>query len=85
MDQVSAAIAAGTLDSRDDRHLTWSLIALDTEGWGKVAGAIDALFERVLDEASVAEPRLESADREPIRMTVGLLAFESPRRTEREF
>lgn len=85
MDQVAEAIAAGTFDSRNDRHLTWSLVALDEEGWGKVAGAIDALFELILDEASAAEPRLERSAQEPLRMTVGLLAFESPRGTEQEF
>gem|GEM_PF-3605462 len=40
---------------------------------------VDALFEFLVEERKAAEKRLDESREEPILMTAGLLAFESPR------
>jgi len=78
-EQVREAMTAGTFDSRDDRHLTWSLLRLDREGWDKMIAAVDGLFAFILKEKDRAEDRLAGSGEEPIAMTVATVAFESPK------
>lgn len=78
-EQVKEAMSAGTFDSRDDRHLTWSLLRLDQRGWEKMIAAVDALFALILNEADRAEARMARSGEKPVRMTVALTAFESPK------
>lgn len=78
-EQVKDAMSAGTFDSRADRHLTWSLLRLDQEGWDKMIAAVDALFALILKEKDAAEDRLADSGEDPIAMTVAMVAFESPR------
>jgi DNA-binding transcriptional ArsR family regulator len=76
--RVSDALLGGTFDSRDDRHLSVSTIAVDEEGWHEVTALLAAVFRRV------AEVQRESRDRggRLTSMSVGLLGFESPRMYE---
>lgn len=78
-DQVREAIEAGTLDARDDRHLSWSLLLLDRLGWERTVAATDSLFTSLFVEQKSAERRLAESGEEPLLMTVALAAFESPR------
>ncbi|HEX6689344.1 MAG TPA: winged helix-turn-helix domain-containing protein [Solirubrobacterales bacterium] len=78
-DQAKEAMAAGTLDARPDRHLSWSLFHLDQLGWENVVGSVDALFEFLFEEEKSAEQRMDASGEEPITMTVALAAFESPK------
>jgi hypothetical protein len=72
------AMRAGTFDARADRYCTWSLLALDEEGWKKVTAAIEALLTLLHEEQENAIARLKMSGEEPILMTVALAAFESP-------
>lgn len=78
-EQVNAAIKAGTIDARDDRHVSWIPLRLDQRGWEKVIGKLDALFHFLLEEQEKANLRLAKSGEEPIPMTVALAGFESPK------
>jgi hypothetical protein len=78
-EQVREAMAADTFDARPDRHLTWSLLLLDRLGWERVIAAVDALFEFLFEEQDAAKLRIAKSGEAPIRMTVALAAFESPK------
>lgn len=78
-EQVKEAMAAGTFDARTDRYLTWSLLSLDQQGWGKVATGVDALHEFVLKEEERAKERMAKSGEKPVTMTVAFSAFESPK------
>jgi hypothetical protein len=77
-EQVREAMAAGTFDSRPDRHHTWIPLVLDQVGWEQVIRAVDRLFHQVLQEQAAAKMRLTESDEEPLIFTVYLAAFESP-------
>ena len=78
-EQVREAMLGGTFDDRHDRHFTWSLLLLDQLGWEQVIAAVEALFALIFEERESVKLRLAETGEEPIRMTVGLAAFESPK------
>jgi hypothetical protein len=78
--RVKDAIGAGTIDARPDSHLTWTPLALDQQGWETMIERVDALFYSLFEEQELANARLAESGEEPIPMTVGLLAFASPKR-----
>jgi len=77
--RTKEAMKSGTIVARDDSHLTWMPLLLDEQGWEAVIARVDALFEFLMEERVAAEGRLAESGEEPILMTAGLLAFESPR------
>lgn len=78
--RVRDAMDSGTIIRRPDSHLTWTPLALDRQGWDTVIARVDALFYSLFEEQKAANRRMAESGEEPISMTVGLLAFESPRR-----
>jgi len=78
--RVKDAQEAGTLDERPDSHLTWTPLALDQRGWDAMIARVDALFYSLFEEQEEANARMAESGEEPIPMTVGLLAFASPKR-----
>jgi hypothetical protein len=76
-DLVKEAIAAGTFDMRDDRHLSWSIVNLDRKGWHNEIAAIEDLANFIREEEKRAEDRIEDGAK-PLTMVVGLAVVESP-------
>jgi DNA-binding transcriptional ArsR family regulator len=76
--RVSDALLRGTFDSKDNRHLSVSTIAVDGEAWNEVSSLLASVFHRV------AELEEESRGRggRLVPLSVGLLGFESPRMYE---
>lgn len=77
-EQVLAAFAAETFDSRTDRHLTWTPVVLEPEVLARQLRAMTSCFWAVLEEQTEAMARLEASGEEPILMSVVLAGFESP-------
>jgi hypothetical protein len=78
-EQVREAIVQRSIDARVDRHFTWSLLLLDQPGWEMVISALDSLFESLPEQQESAKARMAESGETPIRMTVALAAFESPK------
>jgi DNA-binding transcriptional ArsR family regulator len=77
------AMEAGTLDSRTDRHFTWTPGVVDQLGWERIVKRMDALFDFVRAELKRAESRLAKSGEKPIPMTIALAVFESPAASSR--
>jgi hypothetical protein len=80
---IREAIEAGTMDSRTDRHFTWTPGVVDQLGWERIVKRMDDLFDFVRAELKRAEARLAKSGEKPIPMTVALAAFESPAASSR--
>jgi hypothetical protein len=78
--RVKDAMGAGTIDKRPDSHLTWTPLALDQQGWETMIERVDAVFYSLFEEQKEANARMAESGEESIPMTVGLLAFVSPKR-----
>lgn len=78
-EQVKIALEAGTFDSREERHFSWSALVLDWEGRVRVIEMVDELFAALNEEQADARVRLDHSGERPMHATVGLAAFDSPR------
>lgn len=79
LERAVEAMAAGTVDAREDRHTSWTPLSVDQEGWDNVLPRVDKLFEYIFEEQERARERMAKSGEEPIPMTVALYAFESPK------
>jgi hypothetical protein len=76
--RAEGAILAGTFDSRADRHLSWVPIEVDEQGWDALTGALEQALEKVKEIRDESQRRIAESSEDGIRVTVGLLGFESP-------
>ena len=71
---VKEAIVSGTFDIRDDRHLSWSIVNLDREGFENVVAGIEVLATFIRNEEKRARERINGGAK-PLTMIVGLSAI----------
>lgn len=73
-----AALDAGTLDGRDDSHLTWLPLTLDEQGWKEAIGVLIRTFEALYEIKAESQIRLRESREAPIPTIFGLAGFEVP-------
>lgn len=56
---VASALRSGSFDRRTDRHLSWTNLTLDEQGWGELNEALGELFERGLEIQAESAARLQ--------------------------
>jgi hypothetical protein len=78
MRRAQEALEAQTFDSHESRHLTWMPLTLDEEGFARVMGMLDAVYDALGAEQLAAAERLARSGERPLHTTVGLAGFESP-------
>jgi hypothetical protein len=74
----AGALAAGTFDARDDRHLTLIRGRSNEQGWKRAMDILTAAFTALEENRIETERELEQADEEGFRVTYAMLGFESP-------
>lgn len=79
-ERVRDAMEAGTFDRLTERHFTWSALVLDEKGRSRVLAACMAVFRSLLEEQVDAKVRLAASGEQPMEATVGIAAFDSPRK-----
>jgi len=75
-DDVVQALKVGTLDARDERHVSWTPGAFDAQGWAEVIELMDQTLTRLGAIQEAAATRLARGNA-PINATMGMLAFET--------
>jgi DNA-binding transcriptional ArsR family regulator len=75
---IGEAHEAGTIDARNDSHLSWSPMELDEEAWAEIKGESARLLERSFEIQAAASARLRKSGADPIYTAFILAAFESP-------
>lgn len=75
---VASAVLAGTFDKREDRHISWTPMLVDEEGWDEVKVAMREMLERVFEIQSASAERLTKEDAPGIPLSVAMMAFEAP-------
>lgn len=78
VERAQRAIEEGTFDRREDRHFTWTPLALDQKGWGELASLLASTLTKVEKIETKAGERIAKSGEEPIPVTVALAGFESP-------
>jgi DNA-binding transcriptional ArsR family regulator len=77
---VRNAVAAGTFDDRADRHLSYSALMLDEQGWGELGRRLNELLDWAIEEQAAAAGRLQDdqAGGAEVRARLTLLAYSAP-------
>jgi DNA-binding transcriptional ArsR family regulator len=72
------AVEAGSFDARDDRHLSWSTLILDEQGWGQLTSALERTRKEVEDLAAEVVERLAKTGEKGFGASFALAAYETP-------
>lgn len=85
IDDAAAALEDGTLDSRQDRHMSRSPLILDQKGWEAVNEHFNSDLGFVMKVQAESATRLQKAGEDGFPVTVAMMAFEVPasRRTSK--
>lgn len=79
LERVAEAVAAGTINAREDRHFTWTGMHYDQQAWDELIERMDELFWFSLELRVQAALRMIKSDEKPIPVTAGMSCFESPK------
>jgi DNA-binding transcriptional ArsR family regulator len=77
-EDVSDAIKEGTFESRTDRHLSRSPLALDEQGWRELNDLLADVLGRAEDIAAKSGKRLAKSDEREVPTHLVMMHFESP-------
>lgn len=75
---ATEAMVAGTMDSRDDRHVSRTPLLLDEKGWTEITALLAETLEKGLAIQEEAATRLADSEEEAINAKMAILCFESP-------
>jgi DNA-binding transcriptional ArsR family regulator len=77
VDDLRAAVESGTLDTRADRHLSFTTVALDEAGWAEIRDMLAKVVERAVELNG-------EADGARIAARLSLMLYEGPATPEPE-
>jgi hypothetical protein len=81
-ERFKEAMEAGTIDARDERHLTWSPALYDQVGWERILAKTMELYKFISEEQAEAKARMAKSGEEPIPVIVALSVFETPKSSD---
>lgn len=77
------ALESGTLDAREDSHLSRTPLRVDEKGFREASAVFERALEAVLDVEAASIARMAKSGDSGIHMIAGLLGFEMPVRPKR--
>jgi len=80
LSDVRQAVAAGTFDDRADRHLSYTALVLDEQGWNALGERLGELLYWALEEQAAAAGRIQDdgAGGEEMRARLTLMSYSAP-------
>lgn len=76
--RATRALEEGTFNARDDRHLSWSPLLVDEEGWGELMAVLKSALTQITEVEERSNERLSASGEKAVPVTVALVGFESP-------
>ena len=78
VDDAVAAMEGETFDDREDRHLSWTPLMLDEQGWKTMQKLLDDTLKQVLKVNAEASKRLAKSKEPAISASLSMLGYEVP-------
>lgn len=78
VDRVIEAVEANTFDAEPDRHLSWTPVIVDRQGWQEIGTALDEILYWLPQLEAESLNRVGEAPDQLIPTIVGLSSFRSP-------
>lgn len=79
--RIDGALMADTINSRDDRQVSWFAMHLDERGWTEATEVLADAYRAVNQIRADSEARLKESEDSGISSTAAILMFESPEPT----
>jgi DNA-binding transcriptional ArsR family regulator len=80
IDDAVAAIEAETFSARGEAHSSWLPGIFDARGWSEATSLMTEALDRLAQIRHESSARLVKDEADPISVTIGILAFETPPR-----
>lgn len=77
VEDAMAALREGTFEARSDRHVSWTPLIVDEEGWKDLATLLAETLEGVLDIQTRSAGRLAETSGEGIPAAVTMIGYEA--------
>jgi DNA-binding transcriptional ArsR family regulator len=77
IDRIGAAVKAGTIDLREDRHISWMPLNLDEQGWSELIELKKAQLDAEIEIEAQATGRLAKSGEEAISVLSATLGIEA--------
>ena len=78
VEDATEAIKTGTFDARDDRHLSWTPVILDEEGWDEANQVLSDALQGILKVQTNSAARLSESDLAGFSATMTIMGYEAP-------
>jgi DNA-binding transcriptional ArsR family regulator len=75
---ATESLMAGTIDARNDSHLSRTPLVLDEKGWTELNSILENALNRAVEIQGEAASRLAEEKTDPIETKLSILHFESP-------
>jgi len=84
LDDVVASLEGEVFDQREDRHMSWTPMMVDEQGWNEINGILDGALKQVLKAQSSAVKRLAKSKEDGINMSVSMIGYEVPEKAAKK-
>jgi DNA-binding transcriptional ArsR family regulator len=84
LDDVVASLEGEVFDEREDRHMSWTPMMVDEQGWKEINGILDAALKQVLKAQAASVKRVARSGEEGINMSVSMLGYEVPEKAAKK-
>ncbi|HYP55425.1 MAG TPA: winged helix-turn-helix domain-containing protein [Solirubrobacterales bacterium] len=78
LDDVTAALEAGTVDAHKDRHMSRTPLLLDAKGWKALGKLLGSTLEQVIEIQTESTDRLAGSEEAPMEVMVAMIGVETP-------
>ncbi len=78
MDDVVASLEDGTFDSRKDRHMSWTPMFVDEQGWADIKGILAQALKDVMNVQAQCVKRTAKSGEDGFNVSVSMLGYEVP-------
>jgi hypothetical protein len=75
---IGNAMTAGTFDSRDDRHVSWTPMVVDDDGWGELRDILARALDEVIEVQAKSAARIAKSGGSGTRVGAAMTCFELP-------
>jgi hypothetical protein len=75
---IGDALAAGTFEAREDRHLSWTPMVVDEDGWQELHGLLDRTLDEVIEIQAKSAARIAKDGGSGTRVASAMTCFEMP-------
>ncbi len=84
LDDVVASLEDEVFDEREDRHMSWTPMLVDEQGWKEINGLLDTTLKAVLKAQAASVKRLAKSKDAGINMSVSMLGYEVPEKAAKK-